>query len=119
MIYRNTTGRTTPNYMDGWTAWRIRVKTPGVWMVHCHLLPHIVFGMQTVSSRILNLIIGLKKSNRLQVWVFGNYTDVTSKVGQPDYNGYLDFGGSVVGNETHWPEVVESDTYDEWAVEGN
>ncbi|KFY22306.1 hypothetical protein V493_06685 [Pseudogymnoascus sp. VKM F-4281 (FW-2241)] len=100
MIYRNTTGRTTPNYMDGWTAWRIRVKTPGVWMVHCHLLPHIVFGMQTV-------------------WVFGNYTDVTSKVGQPDYNGYLDFGGSVVGNETHWPEVVQSDTYDEWAVEDN
>lgn len=118
MIYRNAT-RTTPGKIDGWTAWRVRVKAPGVWMVHCHLLPHMIFGMQTVSSHILNFIIGSEKANCLQVWVFGNHTDVTSAVGQPDYNGYLDFGGSVVGNDAHWPEVVQSDPYQEWAVEDN
>jgi len=99
MVFRHE-NRTTPGKVDGWTAWRVRVKAPGVWMIHCHLLPHMIFGMQTV-------------------WVFGNYTDVTSIVGQPDYKGYLDFGGRVVGNDTHWPEVVESDPYQLWAVDEN
>lgn len=55
----------------------------------------------------------------MQVWVFGNHSDVTKAVGQPEYNGYLDFGGSVVGNDAHWPEVVQSDQYQVWAVEDN
>lgn len=29
----------------GWRAWRIRVEQPGVWMIHCHTLQHMVMGM--------------------------------------------------------------------------
>ncbi|TAQ86499.1 hypothetical protein B7494_g5173 [Chlorociboria aeruginascens] len=70
----------------GWRAWRLRVDEPGVWMVHCHILQHMIMGMQTV-------------------WVMGNETEVL-KVGRPDVEGYLTYGGSVYGNENHWPEVV-------------
>lgn len=26
----------------GWRAWRLRVTEPGVWMVHCHILQHMI-----------------------------------------------------------------------------
>ena len=28
----------------GWRAWRLRVSEPGVWMVHCHILQHMIMG---------------------------------------------------------------------------
>ncbi|KAL5346162.1 hypothetical protein ACLOAV_009195 [Pseudogymnoascus australis] len=33
--------------LSAWRAWRLRIDHPGVWMVHCHLLPHMVWGMNT------------------------------------------------------------------------
>ena len=80
----------------GWRAWRLRVSEPGVWMVHCHILQHMIMGMQTV-------------------WVMGNESEVLRMAGTPEVEGYLTFGGSVVGNETHWPEVVHWN--DEWVEE--
>lgn len=41
------------------------------------------------------------------VWVMGDREEVLGKVGWPDVQGYLDFGGSVMGNETWWPNVNE------------
>lgn len=70
-----------PDQPWGWRAWRIRVKDPGVWMIHCHTLQHMVMGMQTV-------------------WVFGDASDVL-KANYPDVSGYLVYGGSVNGNATH------------------
>ena len=32
----------------GWRAVRFTASNPGVWMIHCHILPHMVMGMQTV-----------------------------------------------------------------------
>lgn len=32
----------------GWRAWRLKVTEPGVWMIHCHILQHMIMGMQTV-----------------------------------------------------------------------
>lgn len=29
----------------GWRAWRLRVGQAGVWMVHCHILQHMIMGM--------------------------------------------------------------------------
>lgn len=26
----------------GWRAWRLRITQPGVWMVHCHILQHMI-----------------------------------------------------------------------------
>lgn len=43
MLYRYVT-KTTAGAPAGWRAWRYRVSTPGVWMVHCHTLQHMVMG---------------------------------------------------------------------------
>ena len=40
------------------------------------------------------------------VWVVGNKTDLLS-VPRPLVDGYLTFGGSVMGNQTHDPEGVQ------------
>ena len=31
-----------PSTKLGWRAWRLRIDQPGVWMLHCHTLQHIV-----------------------------------------------------------------------------
>ena len=31
-----------PSTRLGWRAWRLRIEQPGVWMIHCHTLQHIV-----------------------------------------------------------------------------
>lgn len=43
MLYRYET--TTDAGADAsWRAWRIRVQQPGVWMIHCHTLQHMIMG---------------------------------------------------------------------------
>jgi L-ascorbate oxidase len=36
--------KTVPGEDMGWRAWRLRVTEPGVWMIHCHILQHMVMG---------------------------------------------------------------------------
>jgi L-ascorbate oxidase len=86
MLYRYASGTGNGTVM-GWRAWRLRVTEPGVWMVHCHILQHMVMGMQTV-------------------WVFGDETELLGRVGYPEVDGYLTYGGDVYGNATHAPEMV-------------
>lgn len=43
MLYRYGT-KTTAGADAGYRVWRIRVTEPGVWMVHCHTLQHMVMG---------------------------------------------------------------------------
>ena len=78
--------KTTPGEDMGWRAWRLRVTEPGVWMIHCHILQHMVMGMQTV-------------------WVMGNESEIMT-VPWEGVQGYLEYGGSVYGNGTHEPRVV-------------
>jgi L-ascorbate oxidase len=85
MLYRYANS-TIPGGKEGWRAWRLRATEPGVWMMHCHTLQHMIMGMQTV-------------------WVFGDSSDIL-KV-EPDVaEGYLTYGGSAYGNETHDPNVM-------------
>lgn len=53
MLYRY--GKmTTPGGKAGWRAWRLRVEEPGVWMIHCHTLQHMLMGewaLDEVESR--------------------------------------------------------------------
>ena len=70
----------------GWRAWRVRLENAGVWMVHCHTLQHMIMGMQTV-------------------WVIGNASEIVGK-GLEESTGYLDYGGSVYGNDTYAPNVT-------------
>jgi L-ascorbate oxidase len=54
-------------------------------MVHCHLLYHMIMGMQTV-------------------WVMGNASEITANA-DPYVAGYLDYGGSAYGNASYDPLV--------------
>lgn len=80
--YRKETQALAPS---GWRAWRIRVTDAGVWMYHCHILQHMVMGMQTVFT-------------------FGDQKDILAQ-SQPVDVGYLTYGGSAYGNSTHPPSV--------------
>jgi L-ascorbate oxidase len=84
MLYRYRE-KTTPLAPSGWRAWRVRVTEAGVWMFHCHVLQHMVMGMQTV-------------------FIFGNRNDVMAQ-SDPVDAGYLTYGGSAYGNTTHSPVV--------------
>ena len=77
---------TTPGADAGWRAWRLRVTEPGVWMVHCHILQHMIMGMQTA-------------------WVMGNSSEVMS-IPDDVVAGYLVYSGNVMGNETYAPSVM-------------
>lgn len=90
--YGMTTGNGTA---QGWRAWRLEVTQPGVWMIHCHILQHMIMGMQTV-------------------WVMGNETDVLGSVPRPEVEGYLTYGGDVYGDENRWPSVVEFQSGGDW-----
>ena len=86
MLFRyNAT--TQPDEKHGWRAWRLRVQQPGVWMIHCHTLQHMVMGMQTV-------------------WVFGSAEEVMA-LPKVEVDGYLTYGGSAYGNSSHAPDVVQ------------
>lgn len=80
--YRKSAEALTPS---GWRAWRIRVTDAGVWMMHCHILQHMVMGMQTVFA-------------------FGDEATMKAQSG-PVEEGYLTYGGSAYGNSTHSPLV--------------
>lgn len=41
MLYRYAT-KTSNGTAMGWRAWRLRVTNPGVWMLHCHILQHMI-----------------------------------------------------------------------------
>lgn len=75
----------TPDEVDGWRVWRVRVtpRNVGVWMFHCHILQHMVMGQQTV-------------------WVFGTPEEIRDHVWpvQGSLDGYFTFGGDVVGKTT-------------------
>lgn len=76
-----------PDQKHGWRAWRLRVEQPGVWMIHCHTLAHMLMGMQTV-------------------WVFGNAGEIMT-LPEVNVEGYLAYGGNAYGNESHSPNVVD------------
>jgi L-ascorbate oxidase len=75
-----------PGVDVGWRAWRLKVTEPGVWMIHCHILQHMIMGMQTV-------------------WVMGNESEILT-VPLSHIQGYLHYGGSVYGTDGRSPHVV-------------
>lgn len=86
MMYRFV-DKVTPGAAAGWRAWRIRVTDPGVWMIHCHTLQHMIMGLQSV-------------------WVNGNAEQIQSMPTELSA-GYFTYGGSVYGNEKRSPAVCE------------
>ncbi|KAK1836757.1 laccase-like protein [Podospora conica] len=87
MLYRYE-DKVNPGEPAGWRAWRVRADTPGVWMMHCHLLAHMMMGMQTV-------------------WVVGNAADIVQF--PPTVSAdYFTYRGNVMGNDTNPPKVYEA-----------
>ncbi|OQO14183.1 hypothetical protein B0A48_01059 [Cryoendolithus antarcticus] len=84
-LYRYTSAQTVDS-LAGWRAWRIRVEDAGVWMIHCHILQHMIMGMQTV-------------------WVMGDYEQIAS-IQHYDAAGYLEYGGNAYGNDSYTPSYV-------------
>ncbi|OTA92700.1 putative multicopper oxidase [Hypoxylon sp. CO27-5] len=89
MLHRYTS-KGVDNTTAGWRAWRIRVTKDnvGAWMMHCHILQHMIMGMQTV-------------------WVFGDALTILREIPPPYISGYLNYGGNAYGNETYDPLVLE------------
>jgi FtsP/CotA-like multicopper oxidase with cupredoxin domain len=52
MLYRYSTSSADSFHTAGWRAWRIRVTDDnvGAWMLHCHVLGHMVMGKLTLDS---------------------------------------------------------------------
>ncbi|KAI0397513.1 multicopper oxidase [Xylariaceae sp. FL0594] len=73
----------------GWRAWRIRITDDnvGAWMMHCHILHHVVMGMQTA-------------------WVFGDAASILRNIPEPYISGYLTYGGNAYGNDSYDPLVL-------------
>ncbi|EXJ87349.1 L-ascorbate oxidase [Capronia epimyces CBS 606.96] len=82
LLYRYTSQGSYPGEVDGWRVWRVRVteRNVGVWMMHCHILHHILMGQQTV-------------------WVFGTPEEIRNHTlpVQGSLNGYFTYGGDAVG----------------------
>ena len=76
----------------------------------------MVWGMNSVSLHIADNLSFLENLLMclLQAWVMGNQTEVLSLIDRPGVEGYITYGGSVVGNETHPPEVVQYYDLDDW-----
>ncbi|KAK4099441.1 multicopper oxidase [Parathielavia hyrcaniae] len=83
MLYRYGNGTAPPGAPAGWRAWRSRMTQPGVWMIHCHILQHMIMGMQTV-------------------WVVGDAAQI-KKIPLTVSKSYLVYGGDVYGNDTYTP----------------
>ncbi|KAK0616770.1 multicopper oxidase-domain-containing protein [Immersiella caudata] len=73
--------------VGGWRGWRIRKTDAGVWMIHCHILAHMMMGMQ-------------------MVWVVGDAEQIM-EIPFEESQSYLTYGGSVMGNLTHAPQMYE------------
>ena len=99
--------------VSGWRGWRIRITDPGVWMIHCHSLQHMVMGMQTVwVMGDAAQITGADISEENGYTSYGGNVEyepegnVSSRSLQPnDMGGYLQFGGSAYGNVERAPIV--------------
>ncbi|KAH9868288.1 hypothetical protein J1614_007360 [Plenodomus biglobosus] len=64
---------------EGWRCWRLRVQDPGFWMLHCHVLQHMIMGMNAVM-------------------VMGEYEEI-ARIPYSGAKGYLEFGGTAYGGE--------------------
>lgn len=121
MLYRY--GKKTIAGADaGWRAWRLRVEEPGVWMIHCHTLQHMIMGEWLFLSLFVSVCVSLSLSGcklvaevftdvcdsfnvgMQTVWVFGDTRQIQN-IPFPDINAYLTYGGVANGNATHDPEV--------------
>ncbi|THZ75923.1 hypothetical protein D6C85_02587 [Aureobasidium pullulans] len=77
-----------------WRGWRVRVNQAGVYVIHCHILQHMVMGKLLYYQYTKEL-------------GFGTSASEIQNIPYNDISGYLDFGGNAYGSTALYPEVVE------------
>lgn len=84
LLYKYQLQSPNPGEVNGWRVWRLRVteENVGVWMMHCHILQHMIMGQQLV-------------------WVFGTPDEIKRHTQPVEgvLDGYFIYGGDVVGKE--------------------
>lgn len=110
MLYRYEE-KTVSGAPAGWRAWRFRVLDPGVWMIHCHTLQHMIMGefaFSLCSDEILVWMWSLSnnRAGMQTVWVVGNASEI-QKIPTDLSSGYFTFGGSVYGADDSPPQVYQ------------
>ena len=92
MLYRYE-AMAEPGEWNGWRVWRTRVTSEnvGVWMMHCHILQHIIMGQSIV-------------------WVFGTSEEIREHTQPVEgvLDGYLIYGGNVTGREGEEESVARA-----------
>lgn len=69
MLYRYATSG-QPEHTAGWRAWRIRVteEDVGAWMMHCHILQHMIMGEASpIAQNLSPLTYYFRHANGLGV----------------------------------------------------
>lgn len=84
MLYKYQVQSPNPGEVNGWRVWRMRVteENVGVWMMHCHILQHMIMGQQIV-------------------WVFGTPDEIKKHTTPVEgvLDGFFTYGGDVMGKE--------------------
>jgi L-ascorbate oxidase len=73
---------------EGWRCWRLRVQDAGCWMLHCHVLQHMIMGMQSV-------------------WVMGEWDEI-ARIPYSGAEGYLEYGGTAYGGQDISPVMYHN-----------
>ncbi|QDS68174.1 hypothetical protein FKW77_010455 [Venturia effusa] len=104
ILYRYLTKGQTPFTTLGYRAWRVKVDAPGLWMMHCHILQHMIMGALCSNladeAGSLTSLLGMQS-----VWSFGDAEDILGRFPDPYVSGYLEYGGDAYGNKTSNPMV--------------
>lgn len=69
MVYRYGT-KGNPGQAMSWRGWRLRVTDPGVYIIHCHILQHMVMGKLRALLQIVHpiLIKSYRHVHRMGIW---------------------------------------------------
>lgn len=78
----------------GWRAWRIKLQNPGTWVMHCHILAHMITSLLSdFSSNFLETIAGVVTAEMQPMWTLSDKCQ-------------SHLSGSAYGNETRFPTVT-------------
>jgi FtsP/CotA-like multicopper oxidase with cupredoxin domain len=56
IVYPNPTAKGVPDAACGWRLVRFVADNPGVWAVHCHIIPHMISGLMFVMEEAVDEI---------------------------------------------------------------
>lgn len=90
-----------------WRAWRIKLQNPGTWVMHCHILAHMIMSLLSdFSSNFLETIAGVVTAEMQTGWMFGNAVDIVGQVPEPYLSGSAYGTRRVSPTVTHYHSLI-------------